>query len=70
MGRTSIPLSKDEILHILDQYVHSRTDRRVLAAYLTDYPDSMERLAEMCDMSLSTVKRIINRNSYIYKYFE
>ena len=70
MGRRQIRHSKDEIVHVLDQYIHNQTDRRVMVAYLTDYPDSMERLAEMCDLSLSTVKRIINRNSFIYKHFE
>jgi len=39
-----------------------------MTVYLTDYPDSLERLAEICDLSVSTVKRIINRNSYIYKH--
>lgn len=60
--------SKDEILHILDQYVHRVTDRKVLAVFLTDRPDSLEEIAEICDTSVSTVKRIINRNSFIYKY--
>ena len=70
MGRERIERSKDEILHILDQYIHNVQDRKVMAVYLTDYPDSLERLAEVCDTSVSTVKRIINRNSFIYKYFE
>ena len=70
MGRKRISRSKDEIVHVLDQYIHNQTDRRVMVVYLTDYPDSLERLAEVCDLSLSTVKRIINRNSFIYKHFE
>ena len=70
MGRKRIEYSKDEIIHILDQYIHNLTDRRVMVAYLTDYPDSLERLAEDCELSVSTVKRIINRNSYVYKYFQ
>ena len=60
--------SKDDILRILDQYVHRLTDRKVMAIFLTDRPDSMEDIAEQCDVSVSTVKRIINRNSFIYKY--
>ena len=68
MGKRNIEISKDEIIHILDQYIHNQTDRRVMIAYLTDYPDSLERLAEMVDLSVSTVKRIINRNSFIYKH--
>ena len=67
MGRKRIDVSKDEILHILDQYIHNQIDRKVMTVYLTDYPDSLERLAEICDLSVSTVKRIINRNSFIYK---
>lgn len=70
MGRVRIEHSKDEIIHVLEQYVHNITDRKVMIVYLTDYPDSLERLAEICDLSVSTVKRIINRNSYVYKYFE
>ena len=69
MGRIRIEYSKDDILHVLDQYIHNRQDRQVMTVYLTDYPDSLERLAEICDLSVSTVKRIINRNSYIYRHF-
>ena len=36
--------------------------------YLTDHPGSLERIAEECDIDVSTVKRIINRNSFVYKY--
>ena len=60
--------SKDEILEILDQYIHNRQDRQILAIYLTDKPSSYEKLAEECDVSPSTVKRAINRCSFIYKY--
>ena len=70
MGKRRIEFSKNEIIYVLEQYVHNLTDRKVMIAYLTDYPDSLERLAEQCDLSVSTVKRIINRNSFIYKYFE
>ena len=60
--------SKDDILQVLDQYVHVRKDREIMAVYLTDYPGSLERLAEECDVSKETVKRAIKRNSFIYKY--
>lgn len=69
MGRKQIECSADEIIHILDQYIHNQQDRRVMVVYLTDYPNSLENLAEICDLSVSTVKRIINRNSFIYKHF-
>ena len=60
--------AKDEVLHILDQYVRVRKDREIMAKYLTDYHGSLERLAEECEVSVSTVKRCINRNSFIYKH--
>ena len=60
--------SKDDILRVLDQYVHVRKDREIMAVYLTDYPGSLERLEEECDVSKETVKRAIKRNSFIYKY--
>ena len=60
--------SKDDILRILEQYIHIRKDREIMALYLTDYPGSMERLAEECDVSKESVKRAIKRNLFIYKY--
>ena len=53
---------------ILREYIRNRTDREIMEKYLTDYPGSKERLAEECDVSVSTVKRAINRCSFIYKY--
>ena len=67
--RKLIEYSADEIKHILDQYIHDIQDRNIMIKYLTDYPGSMERLSEMCEVSTSTVKRAINRCSYVYKYF-
>ena len=60
--------SKDAILLVLEQYVHVRKDREIMALYLTDYPGSLERLAEECDVSKETVKRAIKRCAYIWKY--
>ena len=68
MGRNRIECSAAEIIYVLDQYVHNAQDRKIMIVYLTDYPGSLERLAEICDVSVSTVKRAINRNSFIYKY--
>lgn len=56
------------IIEILTDYIHVRKDREVMILYITDYPGSLEKLAEECDLSVSTVKRIINRNAFIYKY--
>ena len=60
--------SKTRILEILEEYVHRRKDREIMAVYLTNHPGSLERIAEECEVDVSTVKRTINRNSYIYKY--
>ena len=62
--------SKTRILEILDEYVHRRKDREIMAVYLTDHPGSLERIAEECGVDVSTVKRTINRNSYIYRYLK
>lgn len=56
------------IREVLAEYIRNRTDRMIMDKYLTDYPGSKERLAEECDVSVSTVKRAINRCSFIYKY--
>ena len=56
------------VLDILDRFVRNRKDRQIMALYLTDYPGSMERLAEDCEVSVSTVKRVVNRNAFLYKY--
>lgn len=56
------------IREILAEYIRHRTDREIMDKYLTDYPGSLERLAEECEVSVSTVKRVINRCSFIYKY--
>lgn len=61
--------SRTRILEILNEYIHNRTDRKVMILYLTDRPRSLEQLAEECEISVSTVKRIINRCSFIYKFF-
>ena len=60
--------SKTRILEILDEYVHRRKDREIMATYLTNHPGSLERIAEEAEVDVSTVKRVINRNSFIYKY--
>jgi len=60
--------SKTRILEVLEEYVHNRQDRQGMILYLTDRPRSLEQLAEETELSVSTVKRIINRNSFIWKY--
>ena len=60
--------SKTRIIEILEEYVHRRKDREIMQIYLTNHPGSLERIAEECQVDVSTVKRAINRNSFIYKY--
>lgn len=60
--------SRTRILEILEEYIHRRKDREIMTIYLTNHPGSLEKIAEECEVDVSTVKRTINRNSYIYKY--
>lgn len=60
--------STTQIIKVIDEYIHRRADRDVMRIYLTDHPGSLEKIAEETELSVSTVKRIINRNSFIYKY--
>jgi predicted DNA-binding protein YlxM (UPF0122 family) len=60
--------SKTRIIEILEEYVHKRKDREIMRIYLTDHPGSLEKIAEECEVEVSTVKRTINRNSFVYKY--
>ena len=60
--------SRAKILEVLDEYVHREQDRMILAVYLADRPTSLERLAEKCDVSVSTVQRAIDRNSFLWEY--
>ena len=60
--------SKTEILEALEQYIHNRQDRKIMAIYLTDRPNSLDEIAEECEVSLSTVRRVIDRCSFIYKH--
>lgn len=61
-------VSKDDILHVLDQYVLVRQDREILAKYLTDRPRSYEQLAEECEVSRATIYRTIKKYLFLYKY--
>ena len=60
--------SRTRITEILGEYSHRRKDREIMQIYLTDHPGSLERIAEECEVDVSTVKRTINRNSFIYRY--
>ena len=60
--------SRTRIIEVLEEYVHKRKDREIMRIYLTDHPGSLERIAEECEVDVSTVKRTINRNSFVYRY--
>ena len=60
--------SRTKILEVLEEYVHRRGDREIMRIYLTDHPGSLEKIAEECQVAVSTVQRAINRNSFIYMY--
>lgn len=60
--------TRSQIVEVLNEYIHNRKDREVMTVYLTDRPRSLEVLAEECEVSVTTVKRIINRCSFIYKH--
>lgn len=66
----SMKYSKKQALDVLDEYVHNRQDREVMLIYLTNRPRSMEVLAEECDLAVSTVKRIVRRNKFVYNYLD
>ena len=61
-------MDREIVLEALSRYIRVRKDREIMEKYLTDYPGSLEKLAEETDVSVSTVKRAINRCSFIYKY--
>ena len=61
-------ISTTQIVKTLEEYVHRRKDREIMQIYLTNHPGSLERIAEECEVDVSTVKRAINRNSFIYRY--
>ena len=60
--------SKTQIIEALEEYVHRQKDREIMTVYLTDHPGSLERIAEECGVEVSTVKRTINRCSFIFRY--
>lgn len=60
--------SKDDILQVLDQYVHIRKDREIMEKYLTDYPGSYEDLAEECEVSRAKIYRTVRKYLFLYKY--
>ena len=60
--------SRTKILEVLEEYVHRRGDKEIMRIYLTDHPGSLEKIAEEAEVDVSTVKRVINRNSFVYRY--
>ena len=52
--------TNSRIREIIAEYIHSERDRRILERRLTD-GITFERLAEEFDMSVSQMKRIVQR---------
>ena len=61
-------MDREIVLEVLERHIRLRRDRQIMALYLTDYPGSLALLAEECDVSVSTVQRVIGRCSFVYKY--
>ena len=61
--------SNSRIREIIGEYIHDEKHRKLMARRMIDNV-TIDRLAEETELSVSTVKRIINRCSYIYKYIE
>lgn len=51
-------LSRSEIHHLIDEYIHNQRDREILKRRLTD-GITYERLAEEFDMSVGQIKNIV-----------
>ncbi len=56
--------SNSQIRDIIGEYVHSQRDRQLLCRRLID-GITLERLAEEFDLSVSQVKRILQRQSRV-----
>ena len=54
--------TNSRIRELIGEYIHSERDRRILERRLIDGL-TFERLAEEFDMSVSQMKRIIQKNS-------
>ena len=54
--------TNSQIRELIAEYIHSERDRRILERRLID-GITFERLAEEFDMSVSQMKRIIQKNS-------
>ena len=58
-----------QIREIIDEYIHSERDRRIMTERLTN-KTTLERIAEMTGVDVSTVKRVIRRcSAEIFKHF-
>ena len=51
-------MSRTEIHHLIDEYIHNERDRQILKRRLTD-GITYERLAEEFDMSVGQIKNIV-----------
>ena len=56
--------TNSKVREIIEEYVHSERDRKILCRRLIDGV-TMERLAEEHDLSVSQVKRIVKANEAV-----
>lgn len=57
-------LSRSEIHHLIDEYIHNERNRNVLKRRVTD-GITYERLAEEFDMSVAQIKNIVYKSQDI-----
>lgn len=57
-------LSRSEIHHLIDEYIHNERNRNILKRRVTD-GITYERLAEEFDMSVAQVKNIVYKSQDI-----
>lgn len=62
--------TNSRVREIIAEYIHSERDRQIMTDRLVNNV-SIERLSEIYDLSVSQIKRIIQRDSRtIFKHFD
>lgn len=62
--------SNSQARELIDEYIHSERDRRILARRLID-GITFERLAEEFDMSVRQIQNIVKkRESFLFKHLK
>ena len=62
--------TNSRVREIINEYIHSERDRQIMTDRLVNNI-SIERLSDIYDLSVSQIKRIIQRDSRtIFKHFD